>query len=225
MTAEQAVVFDPFCGSGTLLLEAAMIRFDRAPGLTRLDWGFQRWRGHDQSVWADLVEQAKQRFESACSERTGCFIGYDNDVQMLAVAEQNAIRLGLSAFCQWQKGNAEQVVAPELPAKLTLAPLLVCNPPYGERLGEEIQTLLLYRRFGAQLRQYFQGWQVAVLAGDDSLLKRMKLRSLRKYKLFNGALETTLALYDLTQEQPEFTQAQSSDLANRLKKNYQKFEK
>lgn len=226
MTAEQTVVFDPFCGSGTLLLEAAMIRFDRAPGLTRTNWGFHRWRGHDQTLWAEQLQQAQQRFAAACSERQACFIGYDNDVQMLAIAEQNAMRLGLSEFCQWQKNNAEQVVAPEIPSELhQQTPLLVCNPPYGERLGEEIQTLLLYRRFGAQLRQHFIGWHVAVLAGDDSLLKRMKLRSQRKYKLFNGALETTLALYELTQEQPEFTQAQSSDLANRLKKNYQKFEK
>jgi 23S rRNA (guanine2445-N2)-methyltransferase / 23S rRNA (guanine2069-N7)-methyltransferase len=225
MTSEQGVVFDPFCGSGTLLLEAAMIRFERAPGLARTDWGFQRWSGHDQSIWAAELEQAQQRFETAKAERQAQFIGFDHDPKVLAIAEQNAIRLGLNEFCTWQVANAEQVSAPAVSISQEQAPLLVCNPPYGERLGEEIQTLLLYRRFGAQLREHFNGWQVAVLAGDDTLLKRMKLRSQRKYKLFNGALETTLALYDLTQEQPEFTQSQSNDLANRLNKNYQKFEK
>lgn len=225
MTNEQGVVFDPFCGSGTLLLEAAMIRFERAPGLARTDWGFQRWSGHDQSIWAAELEQAQQRFETAKAERQAQFIGFDNDPKVLAIAEQNAIRVGLNEFCTWQVANAEQVSAPAVSINQEQAPLLVCNPPYGERLGEEIQTLLLYRRFGAQLREHFSGWQVAVLAGDDTLLKRMKLRSQRKYKLFNGALETTLALYDLTQEQPEFTQSQSNDLANRLNKNYQKFEK
>lgn len=225
MNKEQGVVFDPFCGSGTLLLEAAMIRFERAPGLARTDWGFQRWSGHDQSIWAAELQQAQQRFETAKAERQAQFIGYDNDPKVLAIAEQNAIRVGLNEFCTWQVANAEQVSAPAVSIHQEQAPLLVCNPPYGERLGEEIQTLLLYRRFGVQLREHFNGWQVAVLAGDDTLLKRMKLRSQRKYKLFNGALETTLALYDLTQEQPEFTQSQSNDLANRLNKNYQKFEK
>ncbi|WP_417665217.1 bifunctional 23S rRNA (guanine(2069)-N(7))-methyltransferase RlmK/23S rRNA (guanine(2445)-N(2))-methyltransferase RlmL [Pseudidiomarina sp.] len=226
MTAETEVVFDPFCGSGTLLLEAAMIRFDRAPGLTRSHWGFEQWRGHDVTAWQQVLSEAQQRYEAACAQHQARFIGYDNDPKMLAIAEQNAIRLGLNERCEWQVGNAEQVTPPNI-ENLTpqSAPLLICNPPYGERLGEEIETLLMYRRFGAQLRNHFTGWQVGVLAGDDTLLKRMKLRSQRKYKLFNGALETTLALYDLTIEQPEFTQTQSSDLANRFKKNYQKFEK
>lgn len=227
MTNKTNVVLDPFCGSGTLLLEAAMIRLDRAPGLTRTEWGFQQWAGHDETVWQQIRSDAQQRFESALDQTDARFIGYDNDAKMLAIAEQNAIRLGIADLCEWQRMNAEQLTTPpiEQSESSTETPLLICNPPYGERLGEEIETLLLYRRFGAQLREHFHGWQVGVLAGDDTLLKRMKLRSHRKYKLFNGAIETTLALYDLTQEQPEFTQTQSSDLANRLKKNWHKFEK
>jgi 23S rRNA (guanine2445-N2)-methyltransferase / 23S rRNA (guanine2069-N7)-methyltransferase len=225
MTQNTNVVLDPFCGSGTILLEAAMIRLDRAPGLTRAEWGFQQWAGHDESVWQQVLSAAQQRFETALAQSKARFIGYDSDAKMLAIAELNAMRLGIEELCHWQTMNAEQVTAPlELTAGDS-TPLLICNPPYGERLGEEIETLLLYRRFGAQLREHFQGWQVGVLAGDDTLLKRMKLRSQRKYKLFNGAIETTLALYDLTQEQPEFTTTQSSDLANRLRKNWQKFEK
>lgn len=224
MTAEHSTVFDPFCGSGTLLLEAAMIRFDRAPGLTRTDWGFEHWAGHQADLWQQLQQDAENRFEKAKQDITGQFIGFDHDPKVLAIAEQNAIRIGLNEFCLWQQQSAEQLTAPEISEQSTI-PLLICNPPYGERLGEEIETLLLYRRFGTRLRENFNGWQIGVLAGDDTLLKRMKLRSHKKYKLFNGALETTLALYDLTKEQIEFTQTQSSDLANRLKKNYQKLEK
>src|SRR5690554_3330259 len=173
MTAEHEVVFDPFCGSGTLLLEAAMIRFDRAPGLTREHWGFEQWALHDSKVWQAQLSEAQQRFETARTSLSARFIGYDADVRMLAIAEQNATRLELNEFCQWQQANAEQVTAPDISA-LTLSkpPLLICNPPYGERLGEEIETLLLYRRFGAQLRDHFLGWQASVLAGDDTLLKR-----------------------------------------------------
>jgi 23S rRNA (guanine2445-N2)-methyltransferase / 23S rRNA (guanine2069-N7)-methyltransferase len=222
---QSSVVYDPFCGSGTLLLEAAMIRFDRAPGLSRRGWGFEQWRGHDESLWQQLLSEAEQRFNSAYQGHQAQFIGVDHDPRMIAIALQNAERLGFADCMQWSQGLAEQFVAVDLPPAEQGERLLVTNPPYGERLGEEVETLLLYRRFGAHLRQHFQGWKLAVLAGDESLLKRMKLRSHKKYKLYNGALEVLLALYDLTEEQVEFTQAQSTDLANRLKKNYKQLEK
>lgn len=102
---------------------------------------------------------------------------------------------------------------------------MISNPPYGERLGEEIETLLLYRRLGQNIRAHFQNWQLNILAGDESLLKRLKLRSHKKYKLYNGALDVVLALYDMTKEQAEFTESKSDDISNRLKKNYKKLEK
>ncbi|KFZ31845.1 50S rRNA methyltransferase [Pseudidiomarina salinarum] len=225
VTRNTQVIMDPFCGSGTLLLEAAMICYDRAPGLTRRGWGFEAWLAHDAQLWQQQLEQAEHRHQQALEESAVRFYGSDTDPKMLAIAEQNAVRLGLAGKCEWQMKAADQITSPVIAAEQEQPPLLVCNPPYGERLGEEVETLLLYRRFGQQLRQQFQGWHAAVLAGDEQLLKRMKLRSSKKYKLYNGALETVLALYDLTKEQPEFTQSQSNDLANRLRKNYQKLEK
>ncbi|MDX1705013.1 bifunctional 23S rRNA (guanine(2069)-N(7))-methyltransferase RlmK/23S rRNA (guanine(2445)-N(2))-methyltransferase RlmL [Pseudidiomarina sp.] len=225
VTRDTGIILDPFCGSGTLLLEAAMICFDRAPGLTRRGWGFEAWLNHDEKLWQRELQEAEERHQRALESSNARFFGSDTDPKMLAIAEQNATRLGLAGKCDWQMKAADKVTSPVVASEETVTPLLVCNPPYGERLGEEVETLLLYRRFGQQLRQQFQGWQAAVLAGDEQLLKRMKLRSTKKYKLFNGALETVLALYDLTKEQPEFTQSQSNDLANRLRKNYQKLEK
>lgn len=219
------VVYDPFCGSGTILLEAAMIRFDRAPGLSRRGWGFEQWLDHDEALWQQVLTEAEQRFNQAYTNHNARFIGLDSDPRMVAVARQNAERLGLADCMQWSQGLAEQALPTGLEVTEQGERLLVTNPPYGERLGEEVETLLLYRRFGAHLRLHFQGWKLAVLAGDESLLKRMKLRSYKKYKLYNGALEVLLALYDLTEEQLEFTQAQSNDLANRLKKNYKQLEK
>lgn len=219
MTATTPVVADTFCGSGTLLLEAAMIAYDRAPGLRRQAWGFDHWLSHDAALWQDIQAAAEQRFTEAKQSAHAHFYGYDNDPAMLAVAKQNAQQLELADMFTWQTADATEIEAP------TEQGLLIANPPYGERLGEEIETLLLYRRLGQNLRHHFQQWQIAILAGDETLLKRMKLRSHRKYKLFNGALEVVLALYDMTKEQAEFTESQSSDLANRLKKNYQKLEK
>ncbi|RUO60302.1 bifunctional 23S rRNA (guanine(2069)-N(7))-methyltransferase RlmK/23S rRNA (guanine(2445)-N(2))-methyltransferase RlmL [Pseudidiomarina insulisalsae] len=222
VTQNTEVLVDPFCGSGTLLLEAAMIVLDHAPGLRRQQWGLQRWRQYQPQLWQQLLNEAQQRFQQASERSDLRLYGSDNDARVLAIADQNATRLEISDRCQWQSGDATKVSAPQSTAQ---EKILLCNPPYGERLGEEVETLLLYRRFGQQLRQQFQSWQVAILAGDESLLKRLKLRSHKKYKLFNGALEVILALYDLQKEQTEFTQEQSSDLANRLRKNYQKMEK
>ena len=103
--------------------------------------------------------------------------------------------------------------------------MLVTNPPYGERLGEVVETLLLYQRFGQTLKENFHNWQLSILAGDEQLLKRLRLRSHKKYSLLNGAIPVTLALYDLTKEQPDFTESKSNDLLNRLKKNYSKLRK
>lgn len=225
VTAQTHVVYDPFCGSGTLLLEAAMIRFDRAPGLSRRGWGFEQWLGHDETLWQQLLSEAEQRFKAAYHDHNALFIGLDSDPRMIAIAQQNAERLGFADCMQWSQGYAEQAIPTVVPESEQGERLLVTNPPYGERLGEEVETLLLYRRFGAHVRQHFNGWKFAILAGDESLLKRMKLRSHKKYKLYNGALEVLLALYDLTETQVEFTQSQSTDLANRLKKNYKQLEK
>lgn len=222
VTTDTKVLMDPFCGSGTLLIEAAMIVLDHAPGLRRHDWGMQRWRLYQPQIWQQLIDEAEQRFEQACQNSELTVYGSDNDPRMLGIADQNVTRLGINDRFQWQVMDATKI---QSPVAATDQCVMLCNPPYGERLGEEVETLLLYRRLGQQLRQHFDNWQIGILAGDESLLKRLKLRSHKKYKLYNGSLEVILALYDMQKEQTEFTQEQSSDLANRLKKNYQKLEK
>ena len=211
--------YDPFCGSGTLVIEAALMTLDCAPGLGRAHWGFLHWQGHQPSLWHELLEQAEQRFKQARSSFTGVIKGTDSNPRLIDAARGNAKRALLNQIVEFEVCDALDAEAP------TEAGLLVTNPPYGERLGEEVETLLLYRRFGRQLKAHFSGWQVGILAGDESLLKRLKLRSSKKYKLLNGALDVTLANYDLTKEQPEFTESQGNDIANRLKKNHQKLSK
>lgn len=216
---DEPLVFDPFCGSGTLLIEAALMALDQAPGLYRDHWGFRAWRGHRQALWQDVLAEAKTRMEAGRERFSGHFYGSDSDPMLVKIARENAERLQLAQWFSWQTADATAVNAPAEQG------LLVTNPPYGERLGEEVETLLLYRRFGRQLREHFSGWHVGILAGDDSLLKRLKLRSDKKYPLFNGALSVTLARYDLTKEQPEFTESQSDDFSNRIKKNHKKLSK
>lgn len=218
VSTNPGVVVDPFCGSGTLLIEAAMIMLDRAPGLYRSHWGFSDWLQHQEAQWQTLITEAEQRFAAAAQQSIQLF-GYDTDTKLVSIAQANVERAKLEDFIAISVGDATNISAPA-PAGLLLA-----NPPYGERLGEELETLLLYRRLGQNLRQQFSHYQVALLAGDETLLKRLKLRSHRRYKLYNGQLDVILALYDMTKEQTEFTESKSDDIANRLKKNYKKLEK
>lgn len=211
--------YDPFCGSGTLVIEAAMMALDHAPGLARGQWGFFYWKGHKPAIWHALLEQAEQRFKQAQQQFKGVIRGSDKDPRLVSMAHANSKRVLLDRFIEFEQADATEA------EPSTSSGLLVTNPPFGERLGEEVETLLLYRRFGRQLKTHFEGWQAAVLAGDESLLKRLKLRSHKKYRFFNGALEVTLANYDLTKEQVEFTEKQNNDIANRLQKNYQKLSK
>ncbi|MGM0481299.1 MAG: bifunctional 23S rRNA (guanine(2069)-N(7))-methyltransferase RlmK/23S rRNA (guanine(2445)-N(2))-methyltransferase RlmL [Pseudomonadota bacterium] len=211
--------YDPFCGSGTLVIEAAMMALDHAPGLARGHWGFFYWKGHKPAIWHAQLEQAEQRFKQGQQQFSGVIRGSDNDPRLVSMAYANSKRLLLDRFIEFEVADATAA------QPTTSSGLLVTNPPFGERLGEEVETLLLYRRFGRQLKAQFEGWQAAVLAGDESLLKRLKLRSHKKYRFLNGALEVTLANYDLTKEQVEFSEKQNNDIANRLQKNHQKLAK
>jgi 23S rRNA (guanine2445-N2)-methyltransferase / 23S rRNA (guanine2069-N7)-methyltransferase len=216
---DEPVIFDPFCGSGTLVIEAAMMAMDHAPGLSRPHWGFLYWHEHSPQLWHDVLEQAEQRFKEGKKSFKGQLKGSDNNPHLVAKAKDNAKRVLLHESIEFEVADATNREAP------AESGLLVCNPPYGERLGEAVETLLLYRRFGRQLKDTFHNWHIAVLAGDEQLLKRLKLRSHKKYPLLNGAIPVNLALYDLTKEQPDFAESQADDLVNRVKKNYSKLSK
>ncbi len=192
---------------------------DHAPGLSRAHWGFLFWHEHSPQLWHDVLEQAEQRFKEGKKNFKGHLKGSDNNPHLVAKAKDNAKRVLLHEVIEFEVADATNCEAP------AESGLLVCNPPYGERLGEAVETLLLYRRFGRQLKDTFQNWHIAVLAGDEQLLKRLKLRSHKKYPLLNGAIPVNLALYDLTKEQPDFAESQADDLVNRVKKNHAKLSK
>ena len=215
----QPAIFDPFCGSGTLLIEAAMMACDHAPGLGRGHWGFLRWKGHDTAAWHSVLDEAEERFKVGKAAFKGIIKGSDSSGRMISIARSNASRVLLNNVIEWEERDATDLEAP------AESGLLVTNPPYGERLGEVVETLLLYQRFGQTLKENFHNWQLSILAGDEQLLKRLRLRSHKKYSLLNGAIPVTLAFYDLTKEQPDFTESKSNDLLNRLKKNYSKLRK
>ena len=217
---QESTVLDLFAGSGTLLLEAAQVLTDRAPGLSRERWGFEGWRGHRAQVWQTLKQDAIERFESgrlACKVR---FVGVDMDSSVLQAADNNAQSLEVEHLFSWHTDDALTFDASDLAKGLVLS-----NPPYGERLSDELAVLLMFRQLGQRIREHYHGWRVGLLAPEEVLLKRLKLTSEKKYKLYNGAIPVTLALFTIDESQVEFTKSHDDAVANRLRKNAQKISK
>lgn len=194
LAASGAPLFDPMCGSGTLLIEGALIAADIAPGLLRGAIGCHRWRGHDPATWAGLVAEAEARRDAGLA-RLPPIRGSDLDPRMVAAARENVARAGLAAHIALEVGDALTQRFPAAPR----TGLVVCNLPYGERLTSA-DLHALYRGFGQQLRNAFQGWEAALLIGDSGLGNAFGIRAQRTHTVYNGALECLLLRLTLTAE-------------------------
>ena len=196
MAARGGALMDPMCGAGTLLIEGAFMALDRAPGLDRERWGFAGWRDHDEAQWRAVLGDARLRAERALAGDAPEIRGYDADPRVVRVAQEAIGRLGLDRVVRVSCKALAEVRRPThrpLPEGL-----LVCNPPYGERLGDREALPHLYGRLGRVMHDEFPGWQAAVLTGDSELGRATGLRSHRQYALYNGALPVTLLLFDLS---------------------------
>ena len=227
---------DPMCGSGTLLIEAAQMEAQIAPQLYRLHWGFDFWQGHNQAAWEKVKEEALALAEAKKqSESSPHFYGFDLDHRVLQKAKQNAKNAGVAHLMQWQQGDVAAIKNPSP----NVAGTVICNPPYGERLGTTPALIALYSVFGQRLKQQFAGWNASIFSGEPSLLDCLRLRSHRQFKAKNGPLNCVQKNYQIAErtEQSavenalEFdrTSLVSSevavDFANRLQKNIKKIEK
>lgn len=187
IAAQGGSLLDPMCGSGTLLLEGAMIAADYAPGLLRDYYGFLGWKQHDSALWQNLLDDAKQRRETGL-QKMPVIVGFDQDRHTVAAALQHCENAGLQGKIHMEKRDIDDASAAESWPK----GLIACNPPYGERLGDEAETAELYRRFGDVLKSRFGGWQVAMIISNPELGFRLGLRSQKPITLFNGPLECKL---------------------------------
>jgi ribosomal RNA large subunit methyltransferase L len=227
---------DPMCGSGTLLIEAAQMEAQIAPQLYRLHWGFDFWQGHNQAAWEKVKEEALVLAEAEKQrENPPHFYGFDLDHRVLQKAKQNAKNAGVAYLMQWQQGDVAAIKNPSP----NVAGMVICNPPYGERLGTTPALIALYSVFGQRLKQQFAGWNASIFSGEPSLLDCLRLRSHRQFKAKNGPLDCVQKNYQIAEraEQSavenalEFdrTSSVSSDVAvdfaNRLQKNIKKIEK
>lgn len=193
MAEQGAPLVDPMCGSGTLLIEAAMQAADIAPGLLRPYFGFLGWVQHSAKVWQSLLEEARVRRDSGLKQLQTQFFGYDADPKIIKLARENIARAGLSNII---KLNVQELSQLTNPAPLK-GGIVVSNPPYGERLSDEQALKPLYRLLGTKLKQEFAGWQAAVFTGNSELGKVMGLRAKKNYALFNGTIPCKLLLFEV----------------------------
>ena len=227
---------DPMCGSGTLLIEAAQMEAQIAPQLYRLHWGFDFWQGHNQAAWEKVKEEALALAEAEKQrENLPHFYGLDLDHRVLQKAKQNAKNAGVAHLMQWQQGDVAAIKNPSP----NVAGTVICNPPYGERLGTTPALIALYSVFSQRLKQQFAGWNASIFSGEPSLLDCLRLRSHRQFKAKNGPLDCVQKNYQIAEraEQSavenalEFDRTSSVfsevavDFANRLQKNIKKIEK
>jgi len=181
--------FDPMCGSGTLVIEAAMKALQMAPGLARPSFGFQRWPEFDGKAWQRVVDEARGQMLAVppCE-----LFANDCDPDAVAAAMENARRAGVDKFIRFSTRQFGAMQPPiEQPG------FLVTNPPYGARIGEEAEVKALYEEMSEVLKSRYAGWKVFILAGNLTLARHISLTAVEKTRLNNGPLECRLLKFEM----------------------------
>ncbi len=225
---------DGFCGTGTLLIEAAMIAGDTAPGLLRETAGSEAWEKFDSSLWESLREEATERREQGKNLIPRIY-GFDNDKNAVNSARENCAAAGFA-----DKIHIERKQFKDLSLPFLSPGLLVSNPPYGERLSDIESLFPLYRDIGTVLRRKFRNWNAAIFSGNNDLSRAVGLKPIKVNTLFNGPIECTLAQFRIFSQKESETMAKTLEkkrteripsspgaamFANRLKKNMKKLKK
>ncbi|MBX3464379.1 MAG: RNA methyltransferase [Planctomycetes bacterium] len=183
-------VCDPMCGSATFLVEAAWLATDRAPGLGR-SFAFERWRDADLDAWRAIYDEAEAR-AAAAADRLPRLCGNDRHPGAIAIAQQAIAAAGLGGKVQLTQGCARDYAPPFPPA------LVVCNPPYGERLQAEPQALAdSWRALGHFLHERCAGASAYVLCGNPELTRHLGLRASQKFPVRNGPIECRWLRYEI----------------------------
>jgi putative N6-adenine-specific DNA methylase len=175
-------LLDPMCGSGTFLIEAALMALDIAPGAGR-HFAFERLKNFDAAAWSEIQAQASKRARPASPMP---IYGSDSDMRAVRAARQNLEAAGFSNVVQVHQADVLEIEAPAAEG------VLLSNPPYGVRIGEEEQLAELYPQLAAALKRNFAGWNAFFLTSDTRMPKLMRLAPSRKTPLFNGSLECRL---------------------------------
>jgi putative N6-adenine-specific DNA methylase len=178
-------LLDPMCGSGTLVIEAAMMALAIPPGHAR-GFGFERLAGFDRRVWNDVREAALAR---RLPPRELAVFARDRYGEELKRARVNLEAAGLAPCVELKQADVLDSGAP------ARSGVLIANPPYGARLGEDKELAEFYPKLGDTLKKYYAGWRCYLFSGDPRLPKLIRLTASRRTPLYNGPLECRLYEY------------------------------
>lgn len=235
-------LYDPMCGSGTFLVEAAMMASDLAPGMDKADkMGFVTWKKHDEDMWESLLVEAEAR-EAEGLRNMPAIYGSDVSHKSLDIAQEVIVAAGYEDLIEIKQMSVEQGRR----WGDWQTGLIITNPPYGERLGEVDTVKLIYSALGHYLKTEFDGWKAAVLTCNPELGMYIGLKAVRSHNFFNGPLECKLFRFDVAEAfhreptvrgganlveevqnaLPDMVQTEGAVMfANRLKKNLKSLRK
>jgi len=171
---------DPLCGSGTLCIEGAWIALNRPPALTRKWFGFMGWMNHDRALWTRVRNQARDAVKKTLPIP---ILGSDIRCDAVNFANSNARSAGIGHLVKIERYDVADFFPPTGPPGV-----LICNPPYGERLGEDEDLRPLYRTLGEVFARC-DGWRCFVFTGNSSLAKQIGMKPVRREFLFNGTID------------------------------------
>lgn len=182
----KGIFLDPMCGSGTILIEAAMFAKNMAPGLLKKRYGFETWNHFDAALWQTLKDEAYK----AIQETDTKFIGSDKVFKVTEIARNNVMLAGLDEDIRISNKQFEEQKPP------AEGGIVIMNPPYGERLPvAEINAF--YKSIGDKLKKDFQGYKVWILSSNKEAMKNIGLATYKKYTVWNGPLECKFHGYDI----------------------------
>ena len=182
-------LMDPFCGSGTILIEAAWIALGVPPGIWR-PFGFERLRDHDARHWRDIKEEARSRIATRLDAP---LMGFDIDPAAIAAAQANQERAMLSPdTIRYAVADAREVKPLSEPG------WMISNPPYGERMEHDPA---FWAEWAENLKRHYTGWHVNIITSDLELPSQLRLKPRRRHPVFNGALDCRMFVFDMVERE------------------------
>lgn len=187
--------YDPMCGSGTLLIEAALIARNIAPGVFRQAFAFEKWPDFDAELWSDIYNDDSQEHEF-----TYKIYGSDASFYAIQQAAKNIKSAGVQKDVELKQIRMEEIKISNLQSSISNpSPLVMLNPPYGERLKSNKEMEDLYSAIGSTLKHQFAGATAWIISSNDAAMKCIGLKPSRKVRLLNGELDCQFNRYDLFQ--------------------------
>lgn len=190
---------NPMCGSGTLAIEAALLKAGKAPGLIRNNYGFMHLKGFRSLLWEQMRADARKRSLDAEAQYVSSLktiVATDRDSKAIQAAQENAQAAGVAHLIRFEVCDFEETPLLD-PLSEKGAPVVVLNPPYGERLGEVRTLEPVYQGIGDFFKQRCAGYWGYIFTGNLDLAKKVRLRTKRRVEFLNARIDSRLLEYEL----------------------------